>query len=276
MNLPDNTPVTDDIESERWRTAAAFDFAKICKEEAESETESNRSRNSYTLKLEGGTYQFFYKKDGREYGPRSAKQMMKLNLDHDTPVTETSLNGTWFVAGNFDFQSLGEEENEIKETGRQLANRNAMTGLIWLAAGIAVTYFSFKSDIVGGGVVAIGAIIWGFIKLVGGIFGDDGLTDEERQRTYEYERPNDSANEEHDELSAQDLPSDKLNELYAELGLTPSATDEAVRKAYRALAKRYHPDRYNATNEEEKNNATARFRNISEAYELIKQIRKMK
>ena len=276
MNLLDNTPVTDDIESERWKTAAAFDFAKICREEAESKSEGTESHNSFTLRLECGTYQFFYKEDEREYGPRSAKQMMKLNLDPDTPVTETSLNGTWFVAGNFDFQSLGEEENEIKETSRQLANRNAMTGLIWLAAGIAVTYISFKSDIFAGGVVAIGAIIWGFIQLVGGIFGDDGLTDEERQRTYEYRHPDDSADEEHGELSTQDLPSDKLNELYAELGLTPTATDDAVRKAYRALAKRYHPDRYNAANEEEKKNATVRFRDITEAYELIKQVRKMK
>lgn len=276
LNLPDNTPVTDDIESERWRTATAFDFAKICREDTERETDNTKSHNSYTLRLEGGTYQFFYKEDGREYGPRSAKQMMKLNIDPDTPVTETSLNGIWFVAGNFDFQSLGEEENEIKETSRQLANRNAMTGLIWLTAGIAVTYFSFKSDIFAGGVVAIGAIIWGFIQLVGGIFGDDGLTDEERQRIYEYSSPDDSTDEDHDGLSAHDLPSDKLKELYAELGLTPTATDDAVRKAYRALVKRYHPDRYNAANEEEKKNATVRFRDITEAYELIKQIRKMK
>ena len=276
MNLPDGTPVTDDIENEEWRTAGVFDFAKICREEASSETESTGTRTSFTLRIEGSTYQFYYKEDGRKYGPRTAKQMMKLNLDPDTPVTETSLNGTWFVAGNFDFQSLSEEENEIRETRRQLADRNAMTGLIWLTAGIAVTYFSFKSDIMAGGVVAIGAIFWGFIQLVGGIFGDDGLTDEERQRTYEYRRPDDFADEEHDDLSSNDLPSDKLNELYAELELTPSATDDTVRKAYRALAKRYHPDRYNAASEDEKKNATVRFRNITEAYELIKQIRKMK
>lgn len=275
FNLPDSAEVTDELcESEWrtcWRTADHFNFREAAQQKNEQGTNAG-----IHIKLEGATYQFHYTQNGNHYGPRSAKQMLKLNLDPNTPVTETSLNGTWFVAGNFDFQSLGEEENEIQETGRQLANRNAMTGLIWLTVGIAVTYFSFKSDIVGGGVVAIGAIIWGFIQLVGGIFGDDGLTDEERQRTYEYERPNDSSNEEHDEPSTHELSSDQLNELYAELGLTPSATDDAVRKAYRALAKRYHPDRYNAASEEERNNATARFRNIREAYELIKQLRDMK
>lgn len=272
MNLPDGTPVTDDIENEEWRTAGVFDFAKICREEASSETESTGTRTSFTLRIEGSTYQFYYKEDGRKYGPRTAKQMMKLNFDPDTPVTETSLNGAWFVAGNFDFQSLAEEENEIKETSRQLADRNAMTGLIWLIAGIAVTYFSFKSNITAGGVVAIGAIIWGFIHLVGGIFGDDGLTDEERQNAYEYRQYDDSSVEE----PTQGISPEELNELYAELGLTPMATDEEVRKAYRTMAKQYHPDRYNAATEEKRRDITARFRNINDAYELIKQIRKMK
>lgn len=276
FDLPDNTPVTDDIDGEKWKTASSFDFAKLCREDTESEKMNTETQNSFTLRLESGTYLFFYKENEKKYGPRSAKQMMKLNLDSDTPVTEASLNGTWFVADNFDFRSLSEDEDEIKETNRQLANRNALTGLIWLTAGIAVTYFSFNSDLFAGGIVAIGAIIWGFVKLVGGLFGDDGLTDEERQRVFEYRQSDEEPDEEPDELPVQDLSPDKLNELYAELELTPAATDDAVRKAYRTLAKRYHPDRYSESSEEEKQNVTSRFRNITEAYELIKQIRNIK
>ena len=276
FDLPDNTLVTDDFDLINWKTASSFDFAKLCREDTESETKDTEEKNSYTLRLESGTYLFFFKEHEKKRGPRSAKQMMKLNLDPDTPVTEASLNGTWFVADNFDFQSLSEEENEIRETNRQLANRNAITGLIWLSAGIAVTYFSFNSDLFAGGIVASGAIIWGFVKLVSGLFGDDGLTDEERQRIFEYRQSDEESDEEPDELPVQDLSPDKLNELYAELELTPAATDDAVRKAYRTLAKRYHPDRYSESSEEEKQNITSRFRNITEAYELIKQIRNIK
>lgn len=72
------------------------------------------------------------------------------------------------------------------------------------------------------------------------------------------------------------LSSEQLIELYGELGITPEATDSEVKKAYRTMAKRYHPDRYTIASEEEKQKVTARFRNITDAYELIKQLRNMK
>ena len=47
------------------------------------------------------------------------------------------------------------------------------------------------------------------------------------------------------ELSARKAPvrrRDRLSEAYAFLGVSPDASDEAVRLAYRAKAKKYHPD----------------------------------
>ena len=62
---------------------------------------------------------------------------------------------------------------------------------------------------------------------------------------------------------------------YKVLGLTSAATDEEVKKAYRKMAMRYHPDRVDSLGEEMKKNATEQFREISEAYETIKTARGM-
>ena len=63
---------------------------------------------------------------------------------------------------------------------------------------------------------------------------------------------------------------------YKVLGITSSATDEEVRKAYRRLAMKYHPDKVESLGEEFKKNAEAQFRQINEAYEAIKTARGMK
>ena len=53
---------------------------------------------------------------------------------------------------------------------------------------------------------------------------------------------------------------------YEVLGVSKSATDEEIKKAYRSLAKKYHPD-LNKDNPEE---AAAKFKEVSEAYEVLK------
>ena len=60
------------------------------------------------------------------------------------------------------------------------------------------------------------------------------------------------------------------------LGLDSSATDEEVKKAYRRLAMKYHPDKVENMGEEVKKSAEAQFRKINEAYEQIKTARGMK
>ena len=52
---------------------------------------------------------------------------------------------------------------------------------------------------------------------------------------------------------------------YEVLGVNKSATDEELKKAYRKLAKKYHPD----ANPDNKKEAEAKFKEINEAYETL-------
>ena len=60
---------------------------------------------------------------------------------------------------------------------------------------------------------------------------------------------------------------------YETLGVGKNATDEELKKAYRKLAKQYHPD----ANVENKKQAEEKFKEVSEAYEILsdKQKRQM-
>ncbi len=58
---------------------------------------------------------------------------------------------------------------------------------------------------------------------------------------------------------------DLKKDYYAILGVLPTAEDIVIRAAYRALAQRYHPDRFAGTKDE----ATRRMVEINEAYELL-------
>lgn len=53
-------------------------------------------------------------------------------------------------------------------------------------------------------------------------------------------------------------------DLYEVLGLTKTATDDEIKKAYRKLAKQYHPDLHPGDK-----NAEAKFKEINEAYEVL-------
>lgn len=58
-----------------------------------------------------------------------------------------------------------------------------------------------------------------------------------------------------------------MNDPYAVLGLSPSASDEEVKRAYRALVKKYHPDNY--VNNPLADLAEAKMKEINEAYDAI-------
>ena len=60
-----------------------------------------------------------------------------------------------------------------------------------------------------------------------------------------------------------------LQEAYRTLGIRQSATDEQVRQAYRELALKYHPDRFAAQGEAARAEAEKKFREITEARDVI-------
>ena len=57
---------------------------------------------------------------------------------------------------------------------------------------------------------------------------------------------------------------------YSVLGIVDTATNEEVKKAYRRLAMKFHPDKVEGLGDEVKKNAEQQFREINEAYETIK------
>jgi DnaJ like chaperone protein len=66
-----------------------------------------------------------------------------------------------------------------------------------------------------------------------------------------------------------------VNWAYTALEISPSASNDEVKKAYRRMAMKYHPDKVANASEELRKQATDKFRGINEAYEHIKQQRGM-
>lgn len=60
---------------------------------------------------------------------------------------------------------------------------------------------------------------------------------------------------------------------YKVLGISKDATDDEVKRAYRKMAMKYHPDRVAGMSEELQRNAAEQMKEINEAYEQIKQRR---
>lgn len=56
---------------------------------------------------------------------------------------------------------------------------------------------------------------------------------------------------------------------YKILGISPSATDDEVKKAYRKMAIKYHPDKVATLGEDVQKAAEEKFKTISQAYEAI-------
>ena len=53
------------------------------------------------------------------------------------------------------------------------------------------------------------------------------------------------------------------------LGLTPTVTSVQLKKAYRSMAKKYHPDKFHGKNKEDIQYAEQKFQEITKAYKII-------
>ena len=67
-----------------------------------------------------------------------------------------------------------------------------------------------------------------------------------------------------------------LSTAYTILEITPSATDAEVKKAYRSLVKKYHPDKLQHLGKVHVKAAEEKFKKIQESYEIIRVRRGMK
>ncbi len=72
-------------------------------------------------------------------------------------------------------------------------------------------------------------------------------------------------------MFARDVNSD-----YRVLGVEPTASDEEIKKAYRKMAIKFHPDKVSQMGEEYQKGAKEKFQKIQDAYEAIKKERGMK
>jgi DnaJ like chaperone protein len=69
------------------------------------------------------------------------------------------------------------------------------------------------------------------------------------------------------------LFSDNLESAYASLETTPDASDEEIKKAYRKMAVKYHPDKVAYLGDDLKNQANEKFQQLNAAYDKIKKAR---
>jgi len=79
-----------------------------------------------------------------------------------------------------------------------------------------------------------------------------------------------------DYLSIEAMFFNKRSRNYDILEIDPNATDDEVKKAYRKMAKKYHPDKLSTLGPEVQKEAAEKFNAIQEAYEKIKKKRGMK
>ncbi|MFA5816368.1 MAG: TerB family tellurite resistance protein [Bacteroidales bacterium] len=110
------------------------------------------------------------------------------------------------------------------------------------------------------------------IHLLFGISKADGLVSAEELKTVErFAYYMGIKTEDFNSIKA--LFSDNLESAYAALEISPDATDEEIKKAYRKMAVKYHPDKVAYLGDDLKAQANEKFQQLNAAYEKIKKAR---
>lgn len=78
-----------------------------------------------------------------------------------------------------------------------------------------------------------------------------------------------------DFLSIKNMFIPETDSSYKILEIEPTSTNEEVKKAYRRMAMKYHPDKVSHLGDEFRKSADEKFKSVNEAYEKIKRERDM-
>jgi len=79
-----------------------------------------------------------------------------------------------------------------------------------------------------------------------------------------------------DFLSIKNMFIEETDSSYKILEIKPSSSNDEVKKAYRRMAMKYHPDKVSHLGEDFRKTADEKFKKVNEAYEKIKKERNMK
>lgn len=78
-----------------------------------------------------------------------------------------------------------------------------------------------------------------------------------------------------DYVSIKNMFYQDISSAYKVLGVSPDSTDQEIKKAYRKMAVKYHPDKVSDLGEEHQKAAKDKFQHVQEAYEKIKKERNL-
>ena len=78
-----------------------------------------------------------------------------------------------------------------------------------------------------------------------------------------------------DFLSIKNMFIPETDSSYKILEIEPSSTNDEVKKAYRRMAMKYHPDKVSHLGDDFRKTADEKFKKVNEAYEKIKKERNM-
>lgn len=126
--------------------------------------------------------------------------------------------------------------------------------------------FKFLFAVIGWRIARGWGLLFGFLL---GSYVDSMFRRPTIHFTFRHDPADDFSGYQKDERAWQPYVDVTLQEAYRTLGIRSTATDDEVRQAYRELALRYHPDRVASQGEAARAEAERKFREATEARDII-------